>query len=127
MELNLNMNIGVEKVIAPEILFDPKLAGLGDLSIQSSISKVINKIKEKKIKKKLLKNIVLSGGWKNLQFLHFFFWHNEKGTCKMIGFSERLKKELNEIFSNEKINLITVKDPEMLPIKGAKAIANNSK
>ena len=45
----------------------------------------------------------------------------------MIGFAERLKKELNEIFSNEKINLITVKDPEMLPIKGAKAIANNSK
>ena len=38
----------------------------------------------------------------------------------MIGFVERLKKELSDIYPNEVINLVTVENPEFLPIKGAK-------
>ena len=38
----------------------------------------------------------------------------------MIGFAERLKRELSVLYPNDIINLVTVEDPELLPIKGAK-------
>ena len=58
------MTIGLERVLAPEVLFNPELAGLDCLSIQSSIYKVIQRIKSEETKKELLQNIVLSGGSK---------------------------------------------------------------
>ena len=58
------MTIGLERVLAPEVLFNPELVGLDCSSIQSSINKVVQRIKNEKAKKEILKNIVLSGGSK---------------------------------------------------------------
>ncbi|THD26497.1 Skeletal muscle actin 6 [Fasciola hepatica] len=81
------VSIGQERLMAPEILFNPKQAGLEGNGIQHSIVTAIRECPEE-LRSHLCGNIVLSGG-----------------TTMIRGFPERLKQELINSIGDRMVNV----------------------
>eukprot|EP01126_Amoeba_proteus_P034204 TRINITY_DN3396_c0_g1_i4.p1 TRINITY_DN3396_c0_g1~~TRINITY_DN3396_c0_g1_i4.p1 ORF type:complete len:378 (-),score=64.11 TRINITY_DN3396_c0_g1_i4:141-1274(-) len=72
--------IGAERVIAPEVLFDPQLLEMDEWGVHEWAHYAIHNCSGNKFVKDLWRNIVVSGGTTNLK-----------------GFSKRLHKELTQL------------------------------
>ena len=90
-----NISIGDERILAPEILFNPEYIGKEYLSFPDMIISSVNKV-DIQLKQKSYENILLSGG----------------NTC-FNGLYEQLHTELkNKLIKNMKINLNKTDKPE---------------
>ena len=90
-----NISIGDERILAPELLFNPEYTGKEYLSFVDMIISSINRI-DVELKKSSYENIWLSGG--NTSF-------KELGGKLVYELKNKLGKGLNiNIFENEKIN-----------------------
>ena len=90
-----SISIGDERILAPEILFNPEYIGKEYLSFPEMIISSVNKV-DIQLKQKSYENILLSGG----------------NTC-FNGLYEQLHTELkNKVIKNMKINLNKTDKPE---------------
>ncbi len=93
--------IGIERIMAPELLFNPQLNGIPSDPIHSLILESIERC-DVDMRSELLSNIILTGG--NTLFL---------------GFKERLYKELlSSVANKNSVNIITTNKRAFLPWLG---------
>lgn len=93
--------IGKERIIAPEIMFNPSINKIQQSSIQKVIEEAINSC-DKDIRETLLSNIVLYGG-----------------SSMFNGFQHRLQSELNNIYNGKNVNVIAQPDRKYAAFNGA--------
>ena len=87
------INLGCERFICPELLFQPNMVEMEEIGLHESIHNSIRKC-DLDIRKQLYSNILLAGG-----------------STQIKGFSERLFKELKEITSSSvEFNIVTPPD-----------------
>jgi actin beta/gamma 1 len=102
------MKLGIEKYLAPEVLFHPKLANSKNKSVDSLI---IQSLKEchPSLRKNIYSNIILSGG-----------------GCAFTNFKERLQLIFLKIPMLANSNILIHFDPRLTVWKGMLVAANSS-
>jgi len=102
------MTLGIEKYLAPEVLFHPKLANSKNISVDSLI---IQSLKEchPSLRKQIYSNIILSGG-----------------GCSFKNFKERLVSIFSKIPMLANSNILIHFDPSLTVWKGMLVAANSS-
>ena len=102
------LKLGIEKYLAPEVLFHPKLANSKNISIDSLI---IQSLKEchPSLRKQIYSNIILSGG-----------------GCAFTNFKERLLSIFSKIPMLANSNILIHFDPSLTVWKGMLVAANSS-
>ncbi len=102
------LKLGIEKYLAPEVLFHPKLANSKNISIDSLL---IQSLKEchPSLRKQIYSNIILSGG-----------------GCAFTNFKERLKSIFSKIPMLANSNILIHFDPSLTVWKGMILAANSN-
>jgi actin-related protein 5 len=78
--LNYQIHLNVERFRVPEILFQPSIAGIDQAGLVEVISHLLDSTDDVALKKAMLSNILLTGGWSSLP-----------------GLSERITKDLKSV------------------------------
>jgi actin-related protein len=107
-QLKETLTLGIERYIAPEVLFHPQLANSKGISVDSL---VVQSLKEchPSLRTNIYSNIVLAGG-----------------GCTFLNFKERLNQSFSKIPLLANSNLKMLAEPQLTVWEGMRIVANSS-